>query len=478
MPLMTETVKFGTSGLRGLVSMMRDDVCYRYTVGFLRHLCASGLIEPSTSLLVGMDLRASSPHIAAAVMAAAATEGFTVVNAGPLPTPALALAAQSRKLPAIMVTGSHIPEDRNGLKFYRPDGEITKQDESGILQHLPQSAVTGIPLGAVDIDPTILQAYRQRCLSILPKNSLQGLRIGVYQHSSVARDLMVDILAAYGAKTIEIERADRFIPVDTEALRDIDCDIARQAVKQHRLDALISTDGDADRPLIAGSDGTFLKGDIVGLLTADFLSADAVAVPVTASSAIETSDLFEAVYRCRVGSPYVIAAMGQALDDGYTNIVGFEANGGVLTGSDIVTEQGVLAKLPTRDAMLPLLSVLGLAQLRGVSIQSLYAGLPQRFTASNRLTNVDTKKAGNILSSLEDCTNRVHFFYSLGTISHWDVIDGLRVIIDNGDIIHFRLSGNAPELRCYCEASSQPQADRLLQWGLQTIAAKLENTSC
>jgi hypothetical protein len=32
-----------------------------------------------------------------------------------------------------MVTGSHIPFDRNGLKFYRPEGEITKADEAGIL---------------------------------------------------------------------------------------------------------------------------------------------------------------------------------------------------------------------------------------------------------------------------------------------------------------------------------------------------------
>ncbi|MEA7188015.1 hypothetical protein ONJ45_27985, partial [Salmonella enterica subsp. enterica serovar Virginia] len=42
-------------------------------------------------------------------------------------TPALAHQSISDKVPAIMVTGSHIPFDRNGLKFYRPDGEITKE---------------------------------------------------------------------------------------------------------------------------------------------------------------------------------------------------------------------------------------------------------------------------------------------------------------------------------------------------------------
>lgn len=46
---------------------------------------------------------------------------------GVIPTPALANQAIADGIPAIMVTGSHIPFDRNGLKFYRPDGEISKE---------------------------------------------------------------------------------------------------------------------------------------------------------------------------------------------------------------------------------------------------------------------------------------------------------------------------------------------------------------
>ena len=51
---------------------------------------------------------------------------------GPLPTPALALAAAQRGAAGLMVTGSHIPDNRNGIKFYRPDGEISKADEEAI----------------------------------------------------------------------------------------------------------------------------------------------------------------------------------------------------------------------------------------------------------------------------------------------------------------------------------------------------------
>lgn len=56
-----------------------------------------------------------------------------VIYYGVLPTPALAYSAQEDKIPAIMVTGSHIPFDRNGIKFYRLDGEISKEDEQVIL---------------------------------------------------------------------------------------------------------------------------------------------------------------------------------------------------------------------------------------------------------------------------------------------------------------------------------------------------------
>ncbi len=59
--------------------------------------------------------------------------GLEVVYYGVVPTPALAYVSMQDNIPCIMVTGSHIPFDRNGLKFYRPDGEITKTDEQAIL---------------------------------------------------------------------------------------------------------------------------------------------------------------------------------------------------------------------------------------------------------------------------------------------------------------------------------------------------------
>jgi len=83
-----------------------------------------------------MDNRSISPGMAAACCSVAKQQGLDVDFFWGLPTPALALQSMQAKQPAIMITGSHIPFDRNGIKFYRPDGEITKQDEQLAKQML------------------------------------------------------------------------------------------------------------------------------------------------------------------------------------------------------------------------------------------------------------------------------------------------------------------------------------------------------
>ncbi|MBU7008987.1 phosphomannomutase, partial [Peptococcaceae bacterium DYL19] len=83
--------------------------------------------------------------------------------------------------PAIMVTGSHIPADRNGLKFYRPDGEIDKADEAGILSVLVlETKAPADSDGQAAIVPDALQDYIRRSISVLSPDALTGRRIGVY----------------------------------------------------------------------------------------------------------------------------------------------------------------------------------------------------------------------------------------------------------------------------------------------------------
>src|SRR5690349_21818083 len=107
---------FGTSGVRGTVDALTDRLCFAYTAAFLDAVAGA---RPGAEVAIGRDLRPSSPRMVAACAAACEARGLRVVDCGAVPTPALAHLAIQRGIPAIMVTGSHIPFDRNGIKFYR-----------------------------------------------------------------------------------------------------------------------------------------------------------------------------------------------------------------------------------------------------------------------------------------------------------------------------------------------------------------------
>jgi len=447
-------VKFGTSGARGLVSQMTDTVCYAYASAFIQAVAAD-----SERVVIGHDLRPSSPAMAAACAQAVRDACKEVIYVGALPTPAVAYYALSLGAPSIIVTGSHIPFDRNGIKFYRPDGEISKQDELAMLAvsvDLPADLkISQLP----DIDPSAFTAYVRRYVDFFGASALRGKRVALYEHSSAARDVLPVILEALGATVLSLGRTDTFVPIDTEAVRSEDVAQAKRWATEHRFDAILSTDGDADRPLIGDEAGNWLRGDVVGILCARYLQAESVVTPVSSNTALELCGWFKSIARTRIGSPYVIAGMA-----GWQGVeVGYEANGGFLLGSDIDRNGLKLAALPTRDAVLPMLALLCMAKEQSCALSELAMTIPARFTFSDRLQDFPTESSLALINRLRtDLAEMASWLApSAGAVSSVNETDGLRVTFANGDIVHLRPSGNAPELRCYAEASTERRAKEL-----------------
>jgi phosphomannomutase len=460
-------VRFGTSGARGLVADMSAEVCYAYTAAFLQVIAAPA----GSRIALGIDLRPSSPDIARACIAAIRQAGLETDFCGVLPTPALAFYAQENGIAAIMVTGSHIPFDRNGIKFYRASGEITKADEVGIsAASVTLPAV--IQLDSLPVEnQQARQLYQNRYLEFFPRNVLAGMRLGFYEHSSVARDMFHELLQGLGAEVVSLGRTDQFVPIDTEAVADADIQQARRWAAEHGFDAILSTDGDADRPLLGDEHGDYLRGDVVGILCAQTLGADAVATPVSSNTALEKCGSFAQLARTRIGSPYVIEGMEKLIQNGARHVVGFEANGGFLVGSMLEKNGRILQPLPTRDAVLPIIALLVLARELGVPVSQLPASLPPRYTASDRIQNFATEKSRELLQQLvgSDVALR-EFLAPLGVEpDRIDQTDGLRITLSSDEILHLRPSGNAPELRCYAEASSQARANELAAAGLRRV---------
>jgi len=445
-------VAFGTSGARGLVTQFTPQVCMAFTQAFVGVMRQNFVFN---AVAIAIDNRPSSYAMAQACASSLIELGLKPIYFGVVPTPALAYTAMQQSIPSIMVTGSHIPFDRNGLKFYRPDGEITKADELAILAvdaGLVDAEICDLP----KISDVAATSYISRYLDLFSPTLLAGKRIGIYEHSSAGRDLYAKLFQKLGAEVVSLGRSDQFVPIDTEAVSLHDIEMAQRWQKEYRLDAVFSTDGDGDRPLLSDETGTYLRGDILCLLAAQFLGIEALAIPVSCNSAVEACGSFKQVFRTKIGSPYVIEAFARLLTQ-------------CSRGSDIDVNGVNLSALPTRDALLPALAVLAMATNGPIS--QLVAQLPSIFTASDRIQNFERARS---LALIEQGIASPKSFLAKLSLGQFEVLsvdttDGLRMGLSNGDVVHLRPSGNAPELRCYAESKSVEAAQSLVELVLAAL---------
>ena len=523
---------FDTSGLRGLVKDITDLEAYINVKGALRYLLASGDVEAGGSIVLAGDLRPSTDRIMRACARAIADSGFEVENAGKIPTPALILHAIGTKRAGVMVSGSHIPFDRNGIKLNKSVGEVLKSDEAGITREVERvraeeyartaegslfapSGMLKVAQELPPVDAAAEERYVRRYLASFAPGGLKGLRVLVYEHSAVGRDLLGRILRELGAEVVTAGRAETFIPIDTENVTDellVRLEgLVEGAAGGRPIDAVVSTDGDSDRPLVAavlrepGPDGRrvrFLSGDLLGIVVAEYLRADAVVIPVSANDAVERRMAERGVLlrKTKIGSPYVVAGIDELRRaGGHGRIVGWEANGGFLVGSALALGPGreALGALPTRDSTLPILANLLAAAEQGIGLPALWDRLPARFGRAGLIDNVPVVVSGAILAELvprgdvtevtfdgaapiagapapdawRRCRETVSRFFNpafgFDEVVRINVLDGVRVHFKNGDVAHIRPSGNAPQLRIYANADSQARADQIVESGLR-----------
>lgn len=574
-------LSFGTSGLRGLVKDITNLEAYINTLGFLTYALSINDIKKNDEIYIAGDLRISTDRrvaeaggkgeilqaVGRAIQDFSARKNLNLktVNLGKIPTPALTYYALIKSKASVMVTGSHIPFDRNGIKFNKSTGEVLKSDEDGIkkaVQKIREEIYNqtfsdsifddnGMLKESVKLPPAVedgKSAYLERYLKYFPPQILKGMNVLFYQHSAVGREIVPDILKKLGANVICVGWSDQFIPIDTEAIPDQQLVVLQEMLDEQTnrlqaIDAIVSTDGDSDRPLVCGVDAgnraQFFGGDILGLIVRDYLKADAAAVPISANDAVEMNlqELGVNLVKTKIGSPYVIQAMQEiALKSGWgrlnkikslnlilrrifaKTIVAWEANGGFLTGSDIVRKGRRLKALPTRDAVLPILSVLAKSAESRRSLVDLFADLPRRYGKSGIIRPFPTETSARVIQffspaqagvqeleyfsnyALLTGSNRAvqKLFYSdpagaeilkqkkslesyftpqpfnseenlfQGGIRKINLIDGLRIFFANqsGDIVHLRPSGNAPEFRIYAVSNSMPRCFQIVNLGI------------
>jgi phosphomannomutase len=522
-----QVLGFGTSGRRGKVVDLTQLEIYLNALAELEYLqslpVTEGGIRRGEDFYFAYDLRPSSSEfvaqeegrgeIAQAIVQTIGDAGMQAVNLGRIPTPALASFALSRTKGSIMVTGSHIPFERNGYKTYSSLGELLKQQEAPINERVRQvrQRLYEQPWGQSSFNERGMlrrghqvlppergearAAYIERFTNFFRGSTLSGKRVLVYQHSAVGRDVLVEILERLGAQVVKGGRSDTFVPIDTENIDATQLAVIQEladaaAANSGPLHAVVSIDGDSDRPLVLGVDPLnaqvhFFGGDLVGMVVAEYLQADAVVVPISCNDAIDRGKLASVVEpKTRIGSPYVIAGMEAALAKGKKRVCGWEPNGGFLTGSPIARDGAILQPLLTRDAGLPILGVLFAAEQDGLSLVDLFARLPKRFSRAALLKQFPRATAlkivdrfsppsGNAEAIRQDLAQFFKPAQGFTGITHVDYTDGVRILFANGEVTHVRPSGNADELRIYAVADTQSRADAIAAMGVAEPAGIL-----
>lgn len=522
-------LSFGTSGIRAFVVDMTDMECYINTRGFIKYLYKTNEFKTGNKIALGGDLRASTPRIMRAVHQAILDENCETVYCGFIPTPTLSYYAWKRQMPAVMVTGSHIPDDLNGIKFIKSLSEVLKSDEKDILYYVELARkeeytkdeteslfnIDGSFKKEIDLPEKTKEEQAQnefitRYTELFSSKILNNKKIVLYEQSAVGRDVLKKILSSLGAEVISVERSEKFIPIDTEKIPDLVTSSLKKWSTEFKPFAIVSLDGDSDRPLLADEFGTFLPGDLLGLLVSLYLKPDFVALPISSNDAalIALKKLNIEIALTKIGSPYCIAAMNEKLSQNpITKTVAWERNGGYLLGSNWNINNHTLELLPTRDAFLPLLIALIFATEENTSLSTLInTKLPHRFITANSIDNktkdcesyttplgkiiinyfspkdsaikqldfnleeIETtpripvnqemyKEARDIKKNLESYFNSKLGYSQIKSINY---IDGVRISFVNNDVVHLRPSSNSPELRIYATTDTEERANQIL----------------
>lgn len=433
---------FGTSGIRGAVdSFLTNQFCFdigRTFAIFLNNHQQKG------EIVLGMDPRESSPRILNFIGSGLVFEGRKVANTGYCPVPAInSFLLKSSAAGGVMITGSHIKKELNGLKFFAFREEILKESEREIekIYHEIQGLIPFKDLGCKLInDRSSLKIYHQLLVDLADKPYPQW-KIVVDPGNGGQAEFIDKVLFDLGLKPIMINNSleEGFLSRDTET--DGAFPELQNLVIKEKADFGVAFDSDGDRIIFIDERGNFVPGDYTGSLIAKNGQTKVVVTPINSSQVVEY--LNKPVIRTKVGSPYVVKAMK---DSGAS--FGFEANGGGISTEVMVS----------RDGGSCLIKVLNLLKNFNGSFSSLVGTLPKFFLYR---TKVDCPRELN-----EEVIKKAKNDFKGIKIEE---LDGLKIWIDKTSWILFRPSSNASEFRVFTEAKSTKIAKKLEETGIALV---------
>ena len=435
---------FKAYDIRGLVdSELTPDFAFQTGMAFARFLEQER--EPAT-VVIGEDMRPSSPLLAEAFAAGVISNGMDVIRIGLASTDLLYFAAGKLNCPGAMFTASHNPAEYNGIKLClsgaRPVGK-----ESGLLA-IEQMVANGMPLTQRPVGKehqrNLLHDYAEYLLSLVDLSQMRHLKIVIdagngmagYTVPAVFEKLHVEVIPLYFELdgTFPNHEAN---PIDSANLKDL-----QRAVKKHSADLGLAFDGDADRCFLVDELGNCVDPSALTALIAarELAKRPKSTIIYNLISSRAVKEVIEEnggkAVRSRVGHSYIKKLMAET-----GAIFGGEHSGHFYFKEFWRADSGMLAALHA-------IAALGESKKSISKILAEY----QRYFASGEI-NSTVKDAQGAIAQIKEK-------YGKDSELTLDELDGLTV---NGDTWWFnvRASNTEPLLRLNVEAKTQARMEKL-----------------
>ena len=446
---------FKAYDVRGLVDKeITADFCFATGVAFARFLQQER--EPGT-VVIGEDMRPSSPIFADAFSAGITSQGLDVIRIGLASTDMLYFAAGKLNMPGAMFTASHNPAEYNGIKMClsgaRPIGK-----ESGLLT-IEKFVTDGSPLElrnvGVEKTEAMLEQYVDHLLTLVDLSAMRPLKVVIdagngmagYTAPAVFKRLNVEIIELFFELdgTFPNHEAN---PIDPKNLQDL-----AKAVKKNKADIGLAFDGDADRCFLVDEKGDLINPSALTALIADraLASDPGSTIIYNLISSRSVKEVVEenggTAVRSRVGHSYIKKMMAET-----GAIFGGEHSGHFYFRDFWRADSGMLAALHALAA---------LSESSGSLSQLLNSY--NRYSSSGEINSVvdDAKAVMELIES--------HYLQMDGITT--DHLDGLTV--ESQDWwFNVRASNTEPLLRLNVEANTQSLMEKVRTQVLALIAGK------
>jgi alpha-D-glucose phosphate-specific phosphoglucomutase len=453
-------IRFGTSGWRAIVAE-------EFTLANIR-LAVAGIAafvktqpEPHR-VLVGRDPRFLGERFvaeAAAVLSGAGIQPIVIPEAAP--TPAIAYAVRTMKTSgAINFTASHNPPEYNGIKYSTPDGapalpEVTQQIEAAIAKldgaNIPLAAAPEAGFETADVKP----AFLQRLAELVDLKAIAKSKIKVVYDPfwGAGRGYSSDLLREAGVpvETVHDYRDVLFGGHAPEPADDLLGD-ARAKMREIGAKLGIATDGDADRFGIVDEDGTFIQPNYIIALLFDYLVEtrgwrNGVAKSVATTNLINALAEHHKVplYETPVGFKYI----GELINQDKIAIGGEESAGLTIRGH-VPEKDGVLAGLLVAEM------VANRGKSLGVQLKELFGKVGSFYPVRENFRLTPEAKAAfteKLKADPKELSGR--------KVVQVVRTDGLKLILEDGSWVCYRLSGTEPVVRAYTETRREQDKDAL-----------------